>query len=176
MKQAEYQDGHAGYSDPLDEQAGIVNTINAIESSKYWSSTAIVLAYDDSDGWYDHQAPPNVNSSSDPAVDALDGTGQCGSTARTPLAGEQDRCGYGPRTPLLVISPYAKSNYVDHSVTDQSSVLSFIEQNWSTGLDRRLAVAVRRLAQLDVRLQQEVQPPGAAEPDVRRGAARLAVA
>jgi phospholipase C len=140
VKQAEYQDGHAGYSDPLDEQAGVVNTINAIESSKYWSSTAIVLAYDDSDGWYDHQAPPNVNSSSDPAVDALDGTGQCGSTARTPLAGEQDRCGYGPRTPLLVISPYAKSNYVDHSVTDQSSVLSFVEQNWSLGsIDGSLA-------------------------------------
>jgi phospholipase C len=133
VKQAEYQDGHAGYSDPTDEQAGIVNTINAIESSKYWSSTAIVIAYDDSDGWYDHQAPPNVNSSADPAVDALDGTGQCGSTARSPLADQQDRCGYGPRTPLLVISPYAKDNYVDHSVTDQTSVLSFIEQNWSTG-------------------------------------------
>ncbi|HWG24703.1 alkaline phosphatase family protein [Actinospica sp.] len=133
VKQAAYQDGHGGYSDPTDEQTGIVNTINAIESSKYWSSTAIVIAYDDSDGWYDHQAPPNVNSSSDPAVDALDGTGQCGSTARAPLAGEQDRCGYGARLPLLVISPYAKSNYVDHSVTDQTSVLSFIEQNWSTG-------------------------------------------
>ena len=133
VKQAEYQDGHAGYSDPTDEQTGVVNLINSIESSKYWSNTAIVLTYDDSDGWYDHQAPPNVNSSSDPAVDALDGTGQCGSTARTPLAGEQDRCGYGPRLPLLVISPYAKSNYVNHSVTDQTSVLSFIEQNWSTG-------------------------------------------
>ncbi|MBR7826098.1 alkaline phosphatase family protein [Actinospica sp. MGRD01-02] len=133
VKQAEYQDGHAGYSDPLDEQAGIVNTINAIESSKYWSSTAIVIQYDDSDGWYDHAAPPNVNSSADPAVDALDGTGKCGSTARTPLAGEQDRCGYGPRLPELVISPYAKSNFVDHSVTDQTSSLAFIEQNWSTG-------------------------------------------
>ena len=133
VKQAEYQDGHAGYSDPLDEQAGIVNTINAIESSKYWSNTAIVIQYDDSDGWYDHQAPPNVNSSSDPAVDALDGAGQCGSTARTPLANEQDRCGYGPRLPLLVISPYAKTNYVDSSVTDQTSSLAFIEQNWSTG-------------------------------------------
>ena len=53
--------------------------------------------------------------------------------ARTPLAGEQDRCGYGPRLPLLVISPYAKTNYVNHSVTDQSSVLAFIEQNWHTG-------------------------------------------
>ena len=133
LKAAEYQDGHAGYSDPTDEQTGLVNEINAIETSPYWKDTAIVITYDDSDGWYDHQAPPNVNSSSDPAVDALDGTGQCGSTARTPLAGEQDRCGYGPRIPLLVISPYAKTNYVNHSVTDQTSVLSFIEQNWNTG-------------------------------------------
>ncbi|MBR7828211.1 alkaline phosphatase family protein [Actinospica sp. MGRD01-02] len=133
VKQAGYQDGHAGYSDPIDEQAGVVNLVNTIESSKYWSSTAIYITYDDSDGWYDHQAPPNVNSSSDPAMDALDGTGTCNSTARTPLAGEQDRCGYGPRIPLLVISPYAKTNYVNHSVTDQSSILAFVEQNWSTG-------------------------------------------
>jgi phospholipase C len=133
VKQAEYQDGHAGYSDPLDEQAGIVSLVNSIESSPYWSDTAIVITYDDSDGWYDHQAPPNVNSSTDPAVDALDGTGVCGTASRLPLAGEEDRCGYGPRLPLLVISPYAKTNYVNHSVTDQSSVLAFIEQNWSTG-------------------------------------------
>jgi phospholipase C len=141
VKPAEYQDGHAGYSDPLDEQTAVVSLVNAIETSKYWKDTAIVLTYDDSDGWYDHQAPPNVNSSADPAVDALDGTGACGSTARTPLAGEQDRCGYGPRLPLLVISPYAKANYVNHAVTDQTSVLAFIQQNWNTGsIDGSLAV------------------------------------
>ena len=49
-------DGHPGYSDPLDEQTFLVNTINQIEQSKYWASTAIVVTYDDSDGWYDHQA------------------------------------------------------------------------------------------------------------------------
>ena len=52
---------------------------------------------------------------------------------RTELAGIQDRCGYGPRQPLLVISPYAKSNFVDHTTTDQSSILRFIEDNWQTG-------------------------------------------
>ena len=133
VKQAEYQDGHAGYSDPTDEQTGIVNLVNAVEQSKYWNNTAIVITYDDSDGWYDHQAPPNFNSSTDAAVDALDGTGVCGSTSRAPLFGEEDRCGYGPRLPLLVISPYAKDNYVNHSVTDQSSILAFIQQNWGTG-------------------------------------------
>jgi phospholipase C len=42
----------------------------------------------------------------------------------------QGRCGYGPRLPLLVISPLAKRNFVDHTVTDQSSILRFIEDNW----------------------------------------------
>jgi phospholipase C len=45
----------------------------------------------------------------------------------------QDRCGYGPRLPLLVISPYAKANFVDHTLTDQSSILRFIEDNWGLG-------------------------------------------
>jgi phospholipase C len=45
----------------------------------------------------------------------------------------QGRCGYGPRLPLLVISPYAKQNFVDHTVTDQSSILRFIEDNWVGG-------------------------------------------
>ena len=47
-----------------------------------------------------------------------------------PRAHAQGRCGYGPRLPLLVISPYAKANFVDHTMTDQSSILRFIEDNW----------------------------------------------
>jgi phospholipase C len=133
VKQSEYQDGHAGYSDPTDEQQGLVSLINALEKSKDWKSTAVVISYDDSDGWYDHVAPPNVNSSSDAANDALNGTGACNTQSRLPLGGTQDRCGYGPRLPLLVISPYSKANYVDHSVTDQSSILKFVEDNWGTG-------------------------------------------
>src|SRR5262249_45250036 len=43
------------------------------------------------------------------------------------------RCGYGPRQPLLVVSPWAKENYVDHRITDQASVLRFIEDNWNLG-------------------------------------------
>jgi phospholipase C len=45
----------------------------------------------------------------------------------------QGRCGYGPRLPLLVISPWARRNFVDHTVTDQSSILRFIEDNWLGG-------------------------------------------
>ena len=131
LKAAEYQDGHAGYSDPTDEQHFLVNTINAIEHSPYWRNTAIVINYDDSDGWYDHQAPTIINPSSDPAHDALNGTGVCGTG--TPMAGHQDRCGYSQRLPMMVISPYAKSNFVDSSRTDQSSITRFIEDNWLGG-------------------------------------------
>jgi phospholipase C len=130
LKAAAYQDGHAGYSDPLDEQAFVADTINKLEKAPTWKQTAVIIAYDDSDGWYDHVAAPLVNPSSS-ANDALNGTGQCGSGAAA--GGYSGRCGYGPRLPLLVISPYAKQNFVDHTVTDQSSPLRFIEDNWSLG-------------------------------------------
>ncbi len=45
----------------------------------------------------------------------------------------QGRCGYGPRLPLLVVSPFAKRNYVDGTLTDQTSILRFIEDNWDLG-------------------------------------------
>jgi phospholipase C len=138
LKAPAYQDGHAGYSSPLDEQTFLVTTINRLQKSRDWNSTAVVIAYDDSDGWYDHQMGPIVNQSQDPVNDALRQTPQgndCGSRAdpQHTLGGYQDRCGYGPRLPLLVISRYARANFVDHSTTDQTSILKFIEDNWSTG-------------------------------------------
>jgi phospholipase C len=122
-------DGHAGYSDPLHEQLFLVNIINTIQNSPSWKDTAIVIAYDDSDGWYDH-AMDVVVSQSNVSDDALTGPGECGVTA---AGGTPGRCGYGPRLPLVVISPFAKHNYVDHRVTDQSSILRFIEDNWELG-------------------------------------------
>ncbi|MDI3316556.1 MAG: alkaline phosphatase family protein [Bacillota bacterium] len=130
LKAPAYQDGHAAYSDPLDEQAFLVDTINRLERLPEWRSTAVIIAYDDSDGWYDHVVPPIVSPSNDPAWDALAGPGNCG----TPKPGAYlDRCGYGPRQPFLVISPWAKRNFVDHTLTDQASILRFIEDNWSLG-------------------------------------------
>jgi phospholipase C len=130
LKPAVYQNGHAATSDPLDEQHFLVDTINRIQASRHWKSTAIIIAYDDSDGWYDHQLGPILNHSQSPQ-DALTGEGLCGTSA--PLGGYQDRCGYGPRQPLLVLSPYSRVNAVDHQVTDQTSILRFIEDNWLGG-------------------------------------------
>ena len=130
IKPDKVNSGHAGYSDPLDEQTFLVNTINYIMSLPQWKSTAIIISYDDSDGWYDHQMGPVVSPSNDPAHDAIYGGNSCGTPAK---GAPQDTCGYGPRLPLLVISPYAKDNYVSHVLTDQSSILRFIEDNWALG-------------------------------------------
>jgi phospholipase C len=136
LKAPGFQDGHAGYSDPLDEQTFVATVINFLQAQKDWKDTVVIIAYDDSDGWYDHQMSPIMNQSAS-AQDELLGAGSCGD-GTTALAGvngahAQGRCGYGPRLPLLVISPYAKPNFVDHTITDQSSILRFIEDNWVEG-------------------------------------------
>jgi phospholipase C len=138
LKAPGYQDGHAAYSDPYDEQQFIVSEINALQHTSAWSSTAVVVAYDDSDGFYDHVFSGVHNPSNTSAVatppgpqDFLTGPGRCGDAAeKTPLAGQNGRCGYGPRLPLLVISPWARRNFVDHTTTDLSSILRFVEDNW----------------------------------------------
>ena len=75
-----------------------VEHINAIMRSKYWKNTAIFLTYDDFGGFYDHVPPPHL-----------------------------DIMGLGPRVPMLIISPWAKQGYVDHTEYEFSSVLKFIE-------------------------------------------------
>jgi phospholipase C len=136
LKAIGIQDAHAGYSSPLDEQQFVVTVLNAIQKSPFWRDTAVVINYDDSDGWYDHQIGPIINQSVT-AADELTGEGACGTgegalpgvnPSTTPHA--QGRCGYGPRLPFIVISPWAKTNFVDHTLTDQSSSIHFIEDNW----------------------------------------------
>lgn len=80
----------------------VTRIINSLMESPLWKSTVIFLTWDDYGGFYDHVPPPEV-----------------------------DAYGYGPRVPMLVISPYAKSNYVSHYDFDFTSVLSFIERRWN---------------------------------------------
>lgn len=75
-----------------------VRYINAIMRSKYWKSTAIFLSWDDFGGFYDHVPPPHY-----------------------------DVMGLGPRVPMLIISPYARRGYIDHTTYELSSVVRFIE-------------------------------------------------
>jgi phospholipase C len=138
LKAPGYRDGHAGYSDPADEQRFIVSEINALERTPDWKHTAVIIAYDDSDGWYDH-ANPGVLNPSLSAADNLTNTtfigatsGQCGPSPQpdAALAGQQGRCGFGPRQPFLVISPFTRANHVDHNLTDLASVPNLVEYNW----------------------------------------------
>jgi len=162
LKAPGYQDGHAAYSDPADEQAFVVGVINELEKTPDWSSTAVFVNYDDSDGWYDHAYSGVVNPSQSGA-DNLTGTtlgkigatnptsGTCGTESSTsqPLAGQQGRCGLGPRLPMILVSPWARTNAVDHNLSDQTSMINFVEYNWGLpgiagSFDQALASVDRR--------------------------------
>ena len=100
-----------------------------------------MIAYDDSDGWYDHLM--NIVNASQSSADGLVSAGNCSSAAA--VAGAilpgvnpstthaQGRCGYGPRLPLLVVSPWARPNNVDSTVLDQTSIPRFIEDTFLSG-------------------------------------------
>ena len=134
IKQSSFQDGHPGNSDPLDEQTGVVNLINFLQQQPDWDSTAVIINYDDSDGWYDHVTAP-ITQASFSTQDALNGTGMCGTPGQAEPLGLNGgmvagRCGPGTRTPFLVISPFAKKNYVSHVQISQASIPQFVEDNW----------------------------------------------
>ncbi len=73
---------------------------------------------------------PPIVTQSNTTFDMPTGLTSCGVAA---AGAYQGQCGYGPRLPFLVISPWAKVNFVDHSVSDQTSILRFIEDNWELG-------------------------------------------
>ncbi len=136
IKLPAYQDGHAGYSDPLDEQTGTAALINFLQQQPDWKNTAVIVTWDDSDGWYDHAFAKVTSASFDPAADQLDGAGQCGSGAALPgVDGKpvNGRCGPGTRIPFLVVSPWARTNFVSHEQISQASIIRFIEDNWLHG-------------------------------------------
>lgn len=81
------------------------NFVNAVKGSSAWPNTAIVVIWDESGGWYDHMAPPQLNGT----------------------------IGLGARVPVLMISPLAKTNYISSQQMDFVSVLRFIQWNWALG-------------------------------------------
>ncbi|MGE5157538.1 MAG: phospholipase C, partial [Gemmatimonas sp.] len=83
IKLPAYQDAHAGYSDPLDEQEGTVDLINFLQKRPEWKDTAVIITYDDSDGWYDHAYVKPTSASYDATADQVNGPGQCGTGVAT---------------------------------------------------------------------------------------------
>ncbi|MGA8868811.1 MAG: alkaline phosphatase family protein [Candidatus Sulfotelmatobacter sp.] len=100
---------HAGSTGTTGGPSWVASIVNAIGSSSYWSNTAIIIAWDDWGGWYDHVAPPQVIN---------DGTSWGSGYA------------YGFRVPLIVVSPYAKAGYISHVRHDFGSILNLIEQDF----------------------------------------------
>ncbi|HLY02782.1 MAG TPA: alkaline phosphatase family protein [Candidatus Cybelea sp.] len=82
----------------------VTKVVNALGTSRYWKSVAIVLLWDDWGGWYDNVPPPQVNYTS-----------------------------LGARVPMIVISPYAKPHFISHTQYDFGSILKLIEQNFGLG-------------------------------------------
>jgi phospholipase C len=105
-------DGHASDHASLNDGTGpswVASIVNAIGSSPYWANTAIIIAWDDWGGWYDHVAPKVIN-------DGVSwGSGYV----------------YGFRVPLIVVSPYAKAAYISHVNHDFGSILKFVETTFS---------------------------------------------
>jgi phospholipase C len=98
-------DDHPGYSDSQIAEALLADEINAIANSPYWSQSAIIITYDETDGLYDHAQP--VNRELDPQGN--------------PLA-------QGPRIPALVISPYSVVHAISHEATEHSSIIKFLDE------------------------------------------------
>jgi phospholipase C len=140
VKMPAFQDGHPGNSDPLDEQVGTVELINFLQKQPEWRDTAVIVTYDDSDGWYDHAYATPTSASYEPTADQVNGPGRCGTGVASQVQPDgldgkpvNGRCGPGTRTPFLVISPFAKKNFVSHTRISQASVVRFIEDNWLHG-------------------------------------------
>ena len=83
----------------------VASVVNAIGNSPFWANTAIIITWDDWGGWYDHVAPKVID----------DGTSWGSGYV------------YGFRVPMVVVSPYAKSQYISHVTHDFGSILKFIE-------------------------------------------------
>jgi phospholipase C len=93
---------HPGYASLLQGQEHVAALVHMIMESPYWRDAAIIITYDENGGRWDHVPPPRG-----------------------------DRWGPGARVPTIVISPYAKRRYVDHTLYDTTSILRFIEARWA---------------------------------------------
>jgi acid phosphatase len=93
---------HPGYATEFNGQQHVADLVSAVQNSPYWSDSAIIITYDEHGGRWDHVAPPLI-----------------------------DRWGPGTRVPTIVISPFARKGFVDHTQYDTSAILKLIEERWN---------------------------------------------
>jgi phospholipase C len=92
---------HPGYTDIMTGEEHVMELINAVRNGPNWKDAAIIVTYDENGGFWDHVAPPKI-----------------------------DRWGPGTRVPAVIISPFARRGYVDHTQYETVSILALIEQRW----------------------------------------------
>ena len=96
------QNEHTGYATEQNGQQHVADLVAEVQNSAYWADTAIIITYDEHGGRWDHVAPPVI-----------------------------DRWGPGTRVPTIVISPFARKGFVDHTQYDTTAILKFIEARWN---------------------------------------------
>jgi len=136
----------------------VAKVVNAVMQSPNWKNTMLIYTYDEHGGYYDHVPPPRAVKPDDiaPGVDA------------TGITGAYDRLGF--RVPTVIVSPFAKPDYVSHEVHDHTSIMKLIETKWNLGaLTYRDANASNLLDSLDLQ-----GPPAFAEPPTLPAPSKLA--
>jgi phospholipase C len=116
MENTPGNDDHPNYSDAGISEASIADSVNAIANSPYWSQSAIIITYDETDGLYDHV--PEQFRTYGPDTTAY--PFPSGPTSKNPETG-------GSRIPAIVISPYASSHVISHVYSEHSSVIQLID-------------------------------------------------
>ena len=112
---------HPGYADIITGEDHTIQLIDAVRNGPNWKDAAIIITYDEHGGFWDHVAPPVI-----------------------------DRWGPGSRVPTIIISPFARKGYVDHTPMETVSILSFIEKRYGlTPLGTRDAAAANMLSAFD---------------------------
>jgi len=101
VKPVGVENDHPNYSALIAGQNHVKELVDAVCRSPYWNSTAIIITYDENGGRWDHVPPPRI-----------------------------DEWGPGTRVPAIIVSPYAKPHYVDHTRYETVSILSFIERRF----------------------------------------------
>ena len=154
---------------PQDAQTGAYyayRVIDAVMKSPAWPSTALILTFDEHGGYYDHVPPVQLPrpDSIPPAVAAGDTYGDLYSWS-------------GFRVPAVVVSPWARANYVSHTVYDHTSILRLVESKWNLpALSNRDANAHPMLDCFDFRSPAFLKPPALTPAPAPSGTAACLVA
>jgi phospholipase C len=127
VKAPQLEDGHPGYSGPALEDAFVGDLAAKLKASPYWKDTALVVTFDETGGWWDHVAPPDLGGHFATWVNGSPNLSGC-QYPGIPGApcGE---AGLGPRMPTLVISRFARQGFIDHDLLNTASLVNWVEWN-----------------------------------------------